>query len=119
MTTTTELPYEYDLTIKQGQDKPFSLTLTDANDNPISLIGYTAKMQIREDFDEPALLTLTSSDGITINTSTAEIGVTITAAQTAALPNTKLRYDIYIQSSGGTVTYLLEGYINLKRRVTR
>lgn len=120
MTEVVKLPYEYDLKIKQGADWSLTLTVSDANDNPKNLTGYTAKMQIREDFDSPVLLTLTNTSGITITAATGQVGVVLTAAQTTALPYTKLRYDIYISSSGGaTTTYLLEGYIELRRRVTR
>jgi len=114
------IPVAYDITIKQGADWTCSWTVKDANDNPKNLSGYSGKMQIRENYDKDAMLTLeTSGSGITITGGSGLVSAEMTYAQTAALSARKMVYDIYIESAGGNRQYLTEGALVLRRRVTR
>lgn len=111
----------YNIDMKQGDD--FTLVAsswTDSSGNLISLVGYTAQFQARNNpSDSTKLIDLTSSSGITISTGAGTISIALTAAQTALLTFKEAIYDLQMTSSGGTVTTLLSGKITLIPDVTR
>lgn len=116
------------LTIYQGSTytQPFRFWADSANTVPLSLTGATAAMKARRgDKDGNLLFSLTSSDGLTINTVASTITVTLPAATSAAITKT-LRGDDTIEgvydmevTIGGVVTRVLEGSVTISREVTR
>jgi len=88
---------------------------------PKTLTGWIARMDIREDIDDATpLVALTSAGGdIVINTTTAEIQITITATVTAALDFEEGVYDLELEDSSGNVTRLTEGVVTFIKEVTR
>lgn len=87
---------------------------------PKSLVGYSARMQIRDRSGGAVLLSLTSGagDGIALDDNLKLIEVTITAAQTEAMNWTSGVYDLELVSSGGVVTKLLKGTVTPEAEVT-
>jgi hypothetical protein len=110
---------EYNFTIEQGAT--FNLLMTWRIDNvPVNLTGYTARLQARIDVDETdTILSLTTGAGITLGGAAGTISLDQTATQTALLPKGEYVYDLELQSSGGVVTRLLQGELNISAEVTR
>ena len=109
----------YNFTIEQGAT--FNLLMTWRIDNvPVNLTGYTARLQARIDVDEPdTILSLTTGAGITLGGAAGTITLDQTATQTALLPKGEYVYDLELQTSGGVVTRLLQGELNISAEVTR
>jgi hypothetical protein len=110
---------EYNFTIEQGAT--FNLLMTWKIDNvAVNLTGYTARLQARIDVDEiETILSLTTGAGITLGGAAGTISLDQTATQTALLPKGEYVYDLELQSSGGIVTRLLQGELNISAEVTR
>jgi hypothetical protein len=109
----------YNFTIEQGAT--FNLLMTWKIDNvAVNLTGYTARLQARIDVDETeTILSLTTGAGITLGGAAGTITLDQTATQTALLPKGEYVYDLELQSSGGIVTRLLQGELNISAEVTR
>lgn len=109
----------YNFTIEQGAT--FNLLMTWRIDNvPVNLTGYTARLQARIDVDETdTILSLTTGAGITLGGAAGTISLDQTATQTAVLPKGEYVYDLELQTSGGIVTRLLQGELNISAEVTR
>jgi len=110
---------QYNFTIEQGAT--FNLLMTWKIDNvAVNLTGYTARLQARIDVDEiDTILSLTTGAGITLGGAAGTISLDQTATQTALLPKGEYVYDLELQSSGGIVTRLLQGELNISAEVTR
>lgn len=88
--------------------------------SPKNLAGWTARLHIRDELDDTTtLVSLTSPSGIVIDTATAEIQISITATETAALDFDEAVYDLELEDGSGNVTRLIEGLVTLKKEVTR
>jgi len=87
---------------------------------PISLVGASAKMQVRDTQGGSKLaVSLTSpSGGITIDGSTGTLNIKMTPTQTNKLFYPKSAYDIMVIDSNGNKIKLLEGFMTLSRSVT-
>jgi hypothetical protein len=109
----------YNFTIEQGAT--FNLLMTwKIDDVPVNLTGYTARLQARIDVDETdTILSLTTGAGITLGGAAGTITLDQTATQTALLPKGEYVYDLELQTSGGIVTRLLQGELNISAEVTR
>lgn len=110
----------YNATIDQGATFQLEVVYKDDAGTPINLTGYTAALQVRQNYyDTTALLTLTSpSNGIVITGATGTIDITMTSAQTGGLDEGFYVYDLEI-TSGGTVTRLIQGQFTVSPEVTR
>jgi hypothetical protein len=111
----------YNATIDQGATFTLQVTYKDENGVPINLTGYTAAMQIRQNYnDSAALITLTSpSGGIVITGATGTINITISAEQTGSLDEGFYVYDLEITSTANVVTRLIQGQFTVAPEVTR
>ena len=122
----------YNFTIEQGTTVDFELQYTDINDSPISLAGYSGRMQIKSGFanDKPVTYASLSSSRYPDNTglnlngssgttplSSGSIGIYISAVSSSAFTFAKAKYDLELVS-GSTVTRILEGVITLSKEVT-
>jgi len=86
----------------------------------VDITGYEAKLQLRSlPNDTTAVLTLTETDGITIDGSTGTLAVHATAAQTGAIIAGPYYYDLEITSPTGVVTRIAQGQIAVNAEVTR
>jgi hypothetical protein len=111
-------PGTYDITCWQGATYDKTFTITEAG-VALNLTGYTSAMQVRSAADATAtLLSLTSGSGITLGGTAGTVLLTITAAQSSAIPAGSFAYDLEL-TSGGTVTRLLQGAFNVVGNVTR
>lgn len=108
--------------IEQGAT--FSTTLTVYNDlareDPVDLTGYTARMMVRSDYENPtALIDMTTSNGrIALGGAAGTITLLISATDTAALTKGDYVYDLELVT-GSVVTRIIQGKIKVSREVTR
>lgn len=86
----------------------------------VDITGYEAKMQLRSIPSDPyAVLTLTETDGITIDGPSGLLAVHATAAQTADIIAGPYYYDLEITSPTGVVTRIVQGELVVNAEVTR
>lgn len=110
----------YNFTIDQGSNWDLNVVYKDSAGVVINLTGYTAAMQLRQNYNsDTAALTLnTSNGGIVITGAQGKLVLSATAVQTAALDAGFYVYDLEI-SLGGVVTRLIQGQITVAGEVTR
>lgn len=110
----------YDITIEQGATFTLSATWKDSTGAPVNLTGYSARMQVRPDYEsEEVLVSITSTSGIVLGGALGTIVATVSATDTQKLNIQKGVYDLELQSTGGVVTRLLQGFATISREVTR
>lgn len=110
----------YDITAEQGATFARTVTWRDALAVPITLVGYTARMQVRKSLDaDSAVLTLTSVAGITLGGAAGTIALEVAAAKMSQILAGTYYYDLELTSSTGKVTRLLQGKFTVTREVTR
>lgn len=122
----------YSFVIEQGATLNLNVQWNDSEDNPISLEGCHARMQIRPEIgSSEVLLSLTSSfanacgsglnlsgsDGLT-PVQSGSIGIIISAYSSSLLNFNEAYYDLEVVN-GCDVTRLLEGKVKLSKNVTR
>lgn len=105
----------YNFTINQGATFSTPLTWKDANNNPIDVTGYSAKLIARlNTVDDPVLLEMSDVNSrIVVGTTDGRFTLQMTAAETAALDFDKAKYQMEITSGSGEVTRLLSGVVTL------
>jgi len=100
----------------------FSRTLTwKISGSAVDLTNYTARMQARTSHvSTTTVLDLTTANSkIVLGGTAGTITLTLSAADTAAITQSSLAYDLELVSAGGVVTRLVEGQIVLTPEVTR
>ncbi len=104
----------------QGSVWDLEITYQDPNGTPINLTGFTAKMQLRKEYNSTiADLTLTTGGGgIVITGATGKIDISASAAQTAVLDPTYYVYDLEL-TSGTNISRLIQGQITVAEQVTQ
>src|SRR5512138_836668 len=116
---------KYNFTIEQGVDFSKTLTWKTAAGAAINIGGYTIRMMARNDFGDTnpviSLSTVPAVGGIAIvgDGSAGQFTISMTAAATAALNFSTLRYDLEMVSGAGSVTRLLQGTITLSKENTK
>jgi len=106
----------YSLKIEQGATLEKEIRYKDNNGNPISLVGYAAKMQIRNQKDNTLVIELSTSNGkITIDEN--KLTFIISATETGAMSLKDMIYDLEI-TKDGVVTRLLQGNVVISKEVT-
>ena len=110
----------YNTTIDQGSIWDLTIVYQDSDGDPIDLTGYTAAMQLRQNYNsEAADLTLTTANGgLTITGATGTIQVSATATQTGNLSAGFYVYDLEL-TSGSNISRLIQGQITVAEQVTR
>ena len=104
------------LTVDQGSSFESTIDITDSENNPVNLTGYTFRGQIRKTYAS------TTSVSFTITSSTptgGSIKLVLSAEQTSEIKAGRYLYDVEIISSTNTVTRVIEGQIEVTPRVTR
>ena len=123
---------KYNFVIEQGATLNLNVQWNDEYDDPISLEGCHARMQIRPEIhSSTVLLSLTSSyfdgcgTGLNLSGSngttplqSGSIGVYVSAASSSLLNFSEAYYDLEVVN-GCEVYRLLEGKIKLSKNVTR
>lgn len=110
----------WNITIDQGATVSSVLTYKDSNDALIDLSGYTARMQVRDDFTTAAtVLDLTTENGgITLGGAAGTVTLAVTATATAAVTAKQYVYDLELVN-GAIVERLVQGTFTVRAEVTR
>jgi hypothetical protein len=104
--------------VNQASNFQFTLIYKDPEGEPINLTGYTVQMDIKSAPGAKKVLASCSiGDGITVDPLQGRIDVNVSAEKTQQIAYPKSAYDLVI-SSGGIVTRLLEGWLEVSRAVT-
>lgn len=112
-------PGTYEITCWQGATYDKTFTITEAG-VALNLTGFSSAMQVRSAADSTStLLSLTSGSGITLGGTAGTVLVTISAAQSSAIPAGSYAYDLELTSGAGVVTRLLQGGFTVVGNVTR
>lgn len=101
------------ITIDQGTTFSSGIDLLDDNDEPVSVVNYTARGQIRKHY--------TSSNAVSFTTtlSNGSLVISLTASQTANMVAGRYVYDIELVDPSNTVLRILEGIVTVTPEVTR
>lgn len=105
-----------DLTIEQGVDLDFPITITDLN-----VTGYAAQLQVRPYEDSDDVLFEMSTDNSKISTADGTVKLVFAAADFLDVIWDAGVYDIVITSSGspGKKTRIMEGKFYVDKGTTR
>ncbi|MGR3179912.1 MAG: hypothetical protein ACUZ8E_17870 [Candidatus Anammoxibacter sp.] len=106
--------------IEKGADfNPGLITWKDSAGLAIDITGYTARMDIKKEFEDDSILLLTTENSrITLGGVAGTIDLTITNADTTTLPTGNFKYDLELISGSSVVTRLLEGSLAITENVT-
>jgi hypothetical protein len=110
----------YDLEILQGSTYSKEFTYQDSEGDPIDLTGYDARMQIRQTYDAPVIIELTTGTegGITLGDALGTITITIPADKTEEFIFKKAKYDLELVL-GTNVQRVLQGDVLLSKEITK
>ena len=104
------------LVIDQGSDFATTVTVTTDAGDPYNLIGFDTRGQMRKSYSSS---TAHDFSVAVANSAAGTITITLDANTSSNMTAGRYVYDIEIESSGGTVTRVLEGIVNLTPEVTR
>ena len=104
------------LTVDQGATFNAQIDVSDDSGNSQNLTGYSVAGQIRKTYDSTTYTAFTASVS---NATGGTISISLTSTQTNALKAGRYVYDVEITSSGGVVTRVLEGQVEVTPGVTR
>lgn len=113
---------KYDLLIEQGATLQLNLVYKDANGDPIDITSYTARMQVRRDYNSPTpLLDLTTENGcIILGGAAGTISIEASDDMTRAIPAKVGVYDVELIAPGnGVVTRIIQGAVTVSPEVTK
>lgn len=104
------------LTVDQGSDFSSTVSVVDSLNQSLDLTGYTFRGQVRKTYTSTTAVDFTLFSNAPI---TGDISLSLSSSQTADMKAGRYHYDIEIVSSGGTVTRVLEGQLEVTPRATR
>lgn len=104
------------LTVDQGSSFESTIDITDTENNPVNLTGYTFIGQIRKTYASTTFVSFTITS---VNPTSGSIKLVLSAEQTSEIKAGRYLYDVEIISSTNTVTRVIEGQIEVTPRVTR
>ncbi len=111
----------WNITIDKGATWQKTLTITDSNDDPVDLTGYTGEMDIRATaFSDDTEFQIDTTTGNMILGGTAgTIGLLIEATETSDLNIPAGVYDLKLANSSGVAEFPLQGTVTVNETVTR
>src|SRR5437868_4493475 len=99
----------YNIEIEQYATLNLQMVWEDASGNPISLVGYTADLDVKDSSGLLVVALTTSNSGIVLGGVLGTITLALSAAATAALPPGNFVYDLLLTDGSGNKTRLIEG----------
>jgi molybdopterin-binding protein len=113
------IPGKYNMVCPQGSTFSKQLTYS-INSTPVSLVGYTARMQVREKYTSTATTVsiTTENGGITLGGVLGTITLLIEAGVTSLLVAKEYVYDLEL-ISGTNVYRIIEGKFIVTPEVTK
>jgi hypothetical protein len=118
---------QYSFTIEQGATLVKQFTYKDTSGTVVDLNGFDVRMQIRSNIGSDTKIAdfNNSNSGslkilpTTGSSASGTIELNINATSSSLYTFDQAVYDLEIESTGGTVTRLLQGRIKLSKNVTR
>ena len=111
---------KYDIEVEQGATFVLKLTYKDGSGLPISLIGYSAQMQVRESVGGRILAQGSTADTRITVDALGVILIKIPHTDIAATAQQRGVYDLFLQSPDASLrTKLLYGGVTFTQSVTR
>lgn len=110
----------YDIVADQGATYSQVFTWKDSNGDPVSLVGWTGRMQVRSRVPSATtMLDLTTANGgVTLGGAAGTVTVSVSAADMADVDAGVYTYDIELVN-GSTVERLVMGTFTVRGEVTR
>lgn len=102
------------IVIAQGADFSEVFTSTEFDGSASSLTGYTGESKIKKYPESPTSESFT----VSITGSTGEVSIAMTAGKTVKLKPGRYCYDVYLTSSTGAVSRLVEGQAMVTAGIT-
>lgn len=103
------------LVVDQGTTFSTVLTLTDNNGDLINLNGYSANSLMKKWYTSTSSTQFTTS----INTTSSEITLSLTANQTNSLTAGRYVYDVELKDSANNISRIVEGIVTVTPSVTK
>lgn len=112
---------QYDIYVEQGATYQLNITWKQPNNTPVNITGFSARMQFRKSkTSSTVLFSGTNTNGIiTLGGAAGTVSITIPATTTDDFSFGCGVYDLELESSGGVVTRLIEGSVEVSKEVTR
>jgi|tagenome__1003787_1003787.scaffolds.fasta_scaffold20203342_1 hypothetical protein len=112
-----DAPAKKNITVFKGTAFKMRIVVQNQNGTARSLIGYSAKMQVRGDVDDVStVLSLTP----TVDTINGYVDVVITKTQTASLTVDAAVWDLWIDNGGSdSPEYIVGGGMTIRKAVTQ
>lgn len=110
----------YDMILDQGSTFSNVIQITDSEETPLNLTGFTARMQVRPSVSSSTvLLELTNANSrITITAAEGKINLSVDATTTSGLTPGNYVYDLETVN-GSVVERILQGSFLIRAEVTR
>ncbi len=104
------------LIIDQGTSFDTTINVSDDDNNPIDLTGYTGAAQMRKHYSSLTAYAFV----VTVNQEGGTVTLTMNAATSNSIPYGRYVYDCELtKASTGTVIRLIEGIVTISPQVTR
>lgn len=101
------------LVIDQGTDYTTNINVTDDNDLPVDLAGWTGAAQMRKHY------TSTISYPFNVSVSTGFVTLSMNSSSTSAITAGRYVYDCELTDLTGKTSRLVEGIVTITPQVTR
>lgn len=112
------VPQQVDYKLWQGDTWAPGTITAKINNVAIDFTGYSAKLEIRTKVSGDLVKTLTSSGGGITMSSVGVITITMTAAETSAIPAQDYNYDLQITAPSTAITTYTYGNIAIVSDIT-
>lgn len=109
------------ITVPQGAAWSRTWSITDSNNQPLTVTGWSVRAQIRLSHDDLVLFEWNTTGGVGIGTATASgttVTVALNGADSAAWTFTKAEYDVYLTDPRGVPTRIVEGQLTVSPSIT-
>lgn len=103
------------LSIDQGATFSTIITITDANNNIVSLTGYTGNSQIKKAYSS---LNVAATFTVSVNATLGQVTLDLTANQTTNVVAGRYVYDVKLTDGTGIVSRVVEGLATINAKVT-
>ncbi len=110
-------PATYNITAYQGATYKLDMTYK-IDDTPVDLTNYTAAMQVKENPNASAVISISNGSGITLGGTAGTIALNVSATTMGSATAGFYQYDLELNSAG-EVTRLLQGRFEIIAEVTR
>jgi hypothetical protein len=106
----------YDFDVAQGATW-FQQLAYEIDGEPVNIVSWSARMKVRKSYDLPAVVSLTTENGIVID-DVNKVNLELNAVQTAALVPGRYLYDVELIDED-TVERVLFGVFTVSAEVTK